>query len=305
MARAGTAKPLRAGEWKIILARSQALGVFTQPRPIADILDVRDVGRMRFRRRDLMGLLIAALASAAGARAHTGQQARTGGSKRVPIEFPPFELQASPSALRQLASGLSGWRVERIGDSAAGAWLRSSDGAVWLVAVDQRDVRSMFEVFTLRMLSMGELRARWERWESPALLDEVPEPFRHHFMTRPPAPVAPTDFDPWPLRSWRTEIVRRAEFIIEDADAGPKIGNNPNMQAAARPRAVPPEASAFCEVAAGVLFTGADGRRLLLAVDWMPMNMLVLQDATEIDTFISECELIGMEAYLQRAISTR
>ena len=49
---------------------------------------------------------------------------------------------------------------------------------------------------------------------------------------------------------------------------------------------------------------GSDRRRLLLAVDWMPMNMLVSQDATEIDTFISECELIGMEAYLQRDISS-
>jgi hypothetical protein len=111
--------------------------------------------------------------------------------------------------------------------------------------------------------------------------------------------------DPWSLRLWRTEVVRRAEYIVEGGDAGPTFGNNPNMQSAARPGALPPNASAFCEVAAGVLFSGADNRRLLLAVDWMPMNMLVLENAAEIDAFISDCEPIGMEAYLQRLISSR
>jgi hypothetical protein len=267
-----------------------------------DIIDMRDVDCMPFRRRDLMGLLVGALAGAAGVRAQTGQQSQAGGFEHVPIEFPPFDLQASPSALRQLTGDLSGWRVERMGDSVFSVWVRSSNGSVWLIAVDQRDVRPLFEVFTLGMLSMGELHEHWERWEPPALPQDVPDGFRQLLTTRPPAPVAPTEFDPWPLRSWRTEVVRRAEFIVEGADVGPTFGNNPNTQSAARPRAVPSEASAFCEVAAGVLFTGADNRRLLLAVDWMPMNM-VSEDATEINTFISDCELVSMEAYLQRQTS--
>lgn len=217
----------------------------------------------------------------------------------MPGEFPPFELQASPSALQRLTSGLSGWRVERMGSHASNLWLKASDGAIWLIGVDQRNVGPMFEVFTLAMLSMAELQERWEQWQPPVLPKEVPERLRQLLTTRPPAPVAPTDFDPWPLRSWRTEVVRRAEFIVEGGDPGPTFGNNPNLQSAARPRAVPSEASAFCEVAAGLLFTGKD-RKLLLAVDWMPMNMLVLDDSAEIAKFIADCELVGMADYLHR-----
>lgn len=213
------------------------------------------------------------------------------------VEFPPFELQANTSALRNLTSGLSGWRVERMGDSASNVWLRTSDGAIWLIGVDQRDLRPMFEVFTLGMLSLSDLHERWERWEPPVVPEGAPQDFRHLLTTRPAAPVAPRDFEPWPLQSWRTDVVRRAEFIVEGGDVGPTFGNNPNTQSAARPGAVPPSASAFCEVAAGVLFSG-EGRRLLLAVDWMPMNMLVVQDAAEISAFLAECELVSMADYL-------
>ena len=62
---------------------------------------------------------------------------------------------------------------------------------------------------------------------------------------------------------------------------------------------MPREASAFCEVAVGVLFTSQD-RKLLLAADWMPMNKQVLQDMAEISTFLADCELVGMAEYLGR-----
>ena len=39
---------------------------------------------------------------------------------------------------------------------------------------------------------------------------------------------------------------------------------------------------------------------MLLAVDWLPLNMLVSEDAVQIETFLADCELIGLEAYLQR-----
>jgi hypothetical protein len=216
----------------------------------------------------------------------------------MPVEFPSFELQASASALQQLTSSISGWRVDRLGKNVSSIWLRTSDGATWLVAVDQRDVRPMFEVFTLGMLSMSELQERWKRWAPPPLPKGLPDALLKLMATRPPAPVAPTDFEPWPLRKWRTEVVRRAEFIAEGEDVGPTVGNNPNSQSATRPRAVPPHASAFCEVAAGVLFT-SEGRSLLLAVDWMPLNMLVLQDSAEISAFIADCELVDMDDYLR------
>src|SRR4051794_6746447 len=112
---------------------------------------------MRLNRRDLVSFLVAGLAGATSGRAHAGWLTGTEATRSMPVEFPPFELQASTSALRNLTSGLSGWRVERMGNSASNVWLRASDGAIWLIGVDQRDVRPMFEVFTLGMLSMSEL----------------------------------------------------------------------------------------------------------------------------------------------------
>ena len=76
------------------------------------------------------------------------------------------------------------------------------------------------------------------------------------------------------------------------------------MQTANDPRALPVGASAFCEVAAGVLFTGDNGHRLLLAVDWMPMNMLVVENAADIGTFNSECELVSMNTFCATGLRT-
>lgn len=253
---------------------------------------------MHLGRRQMLSLVAGALAGVVGARAHSGTLTPAGGMNRVPTAFPPFELQASPVALRRLTTGLVGWRVERQGRFVSNVWLKSDDGTVWLVGVDQRDLRPLFEVFTLAMVDMAGLQERWESWRPPVIPPgDLPEGLRELLTARPPAPVAPVEFEQWPFRSWRTEVVRRAEFIVEGAE-GPTFGNNPNTQAAARPRAVPPDAAAYCEVAAGVLFTSPDDHRLLLAVDWMPMDMIVSQEATEIDTFISECELISMEDYL-------
>lgn len=249
---------------------------------------------MLLNRRHFITVLMAALTGTASGNARAGWLNQAEGVGSMPVEFPPFELQASKSALRHLTNGLSGWRIERMGNSASNVWLRTSDGSIWLIGVDQRDLRPMFEVFTL---SMSELHERWERWEPPVVPEEFPEDLRQLLATRPAAPIAPTDFEPWPLHSWRTELVRRTEFIVEGEAVGPTFGNSPNMQSAARPGTMPPSADAVCEVAVGVLFSG-EGRRLLLAVDWMPMDMLVVQDAVEISTYIANCELISMADYV-------
>lgn len=253
---------------------------------------------MRPNRRNLLCCLGAGLVGAASLSGKAASP-KARGLKSSPVEFAPFELQASTLALRQLTNGISGWRVERRGKMVSAVWLRTSDGTIWLLDVNQRDVRPMFEVFTLGMLSMSELRGRWERWKPPVLPAGVPDALRQLLTTRPAAPVAPTAFEAWPLRSWRTQVVRRTEFIVERADVGPTFGDNPNSQGAARPREVPRDASAFCEVAAGVLFT-SEAYSVLLAVDWMPMNMLILQDLPDIQAFIADCELVDMADYLRR-----
>lgn len=216
------------------------------------------------------------------------------------MEFPSFELQANGEALRHLAGGIAGWRAERMGgDRAANVWIRCGDGTMWFIGVDQRAVRRMFEVFTLDIVSIEELQERWARWEPPALPPDVPEGFRRLITTRPPRPEAPVDLNSWPFASWRTDVLRRAEFIVEGA-AGPTFGENPNSQSAVRPGQVPDDASAFCEVAAGMLFTSGRGEKMLMAVDWMPMQMIVSQDTQQIDAYLADCEQIPLAEYIQR-----
>lgn len=54
---------------------------------------------------------------------------------------------------------------------------------------------------------------------------------------------------------------------------------------------VPPEASATCEVAAGILFfTGRNGNRLLMGVDWLPQNMVVTAAPAKIDEYLPPYE---------------
>jgi hypothetical protein len=241
-----------------------------------------------------------AFVNAAVAQGQTRQRPRSGDLNRVPVEFPPFELQASGKALRQLAAGIAGWRAVPLGDKVSNVWLRGADGTAWLIGVAQHDVRPMFEVFSLYVFSMAELREQLERWQPLVLPDGVPEELRRLATTRPPPPAPPSDLEPWPFASWRAEVVRRAEFIVENVDAGPTFGNNPNVQSATRPRAVPGNASAYCEVDAGILFTRDRGRRLLMAVDWMPMHMSVIEDEARIEAFLGDCESVGMDEYILR-----
>lgn len=59
-------------------------------------------------RRHFMSFLLAGLAGAASNSAFAGSLNQVGGVGRMPVEFPPFELQANTPALRNLTSGLSG-----------------------------------------------------------------------------------------------------------------------------------------------------------------------------------------------------
>lgn len=219
---------------------------------------------------------------------------------KMPIIYPPFELQAGRSALASLGDGIASFKVERHGTSIGGVWLRDAGGRDWLVAVDQRDVRPMFEVFTLGIESIDELRARWREWKAPVVPSDMPEPLRQMMTTRPSQPVAPTDFRPWPFKTIRIDVLRRAEFIVEGVDVAGTVGDHPNSQSADVPGHVPDEASALCEVAVGLLFTDESGQRLLIGVDWMPMNLVITQEAATIDAYLSPCERIGLSAYMAR-----
>jgi hypothetical protein len=92
------------------------------------------------------------------------------------------------------------------------------------------------------------------------------------------------------------KVLRRREFIFEDVDI-PSLGSSPNMQSAALLGDIPAGANAVCEVAAGLLFTGADGTRLLIAVDWFPFNTLVSDDPAVISAYCASCEEVDIRDY--------
>lgn len=248
-------------------------------------------------RRDALNLLLGLGAVFACGRSAAAVVGVTPGMTK---RMPSFELQGTKVSLASLAR-ISGYKVESGGGRTAAVWLKADDGQVRLVTVDQRDALPMFEVFTLAVATMGELEARLKEWKPPTTIPEgVPEWMRALMMTRPTMPTLPTDFIAWPFDHWRTKVLRRAEFIVEDVPVGKTFGNNPNVQSAAHPMTVPKEASASCEVAAGILFSGAGGKRILIGVDWMPENMIVLDEPAKIDDYLRPCEAIDLSVYLER-----
>lgn len=223
-----------------------------------------------------------------------------GAPPKVTKQLPSFELQSTLASMAVLGGGIAGYSVVRGGSATYAVWLKSNDGRVRFMGVYQRELLPMFEVFTLSIATMEELEVQCRNWTPPKLPEDMPELFRTLASTRPAAPVAPFDFDPWPFKQWHTQVLRRAEFIIEDVPVGGIVGNNPNMQSAVRPMSVPPEASACCEVAVGVLFTGENGKRLLMGVDWMPENMVVTEATAKIEEYLKSCETLELAAYLER-----
>ncbi len=216
-------------------------------------------------------------------------------------QFPPFELQCDRGALSALEAGLTGFTAERFGWSTSNVWLLGDSGKIWIICVDQRDLQFKFEVFTLALETLDAVEARIAAWEPPPLASDMPDDWRRLLSERPASPTPPAEFQPWPFASWTVEALRRVEYIIEDVPPVPTlVGNNPNTQGAAQPGKAPPDASASCEVAAGLLFTGSDGRRLLIAVDWMPMSLVATQDEGEINDYVATCETVRLAEYARR-----
>ena len=205
----------------------------------------------------------------------------------TPRQHPPFQITATESTVAALCGGL---RAMSLGGKRGENWLRDGSGNTFLARVNQRDLEARFEVFSLMLLNSAELESRIKERSSFRFPEDFPAALKH-LVSREPAPlIAPDSFEPWPFEEWRTDVLYRVEFIVEGAAARGAIGSTPNIQDAARPGEVPADAAACCEVAAGLLFTGRDGGRLLLAVDWFPFDMIVSRDPHEIDDFRAVCE---------------
>lgn len=255
------------------------------------------------RRRDVIGGLGAC--AAVGASAIPMRAFADSGDERhkrsVTRQFAAFELQASATDLLSLRGGLAGFASVGAGPRTDMLWLKGSAGQIWAIGVDSRDLEFKFEVFTLAMEMQAALAHRAETAPPVQLPADAPEWMRQWAAQPRVAPMPPETFEPWPLRSWRVDVLRRAEWVIGDLQPPPPtIGDNPVAQNASKPGEVPPEAWATCDVAVGLLFTGADHQRFLIGVDWMPLNMVVTQNTAMIDQYVATCEVVELNAYVQR-----
>lgn len=79
-------------------------------------------------------------------------------------QFPPLEQRGTRDSLLSLTK-LSGHSVLATGPVISGVWLKSQNGSVRYMGVDDRTLLPKFEVFTLAIETLGELQARWRAWE--------------------------------------------------------------------------------------------------------------------------------------------
>ena len=218
----------------------------------------------------------------------------------LPGSFDPFELRASPADLDALRSGLSSYAVVSQHRWTYYVWLTDSHEKLWVISVAQRDLQFKFEVFTLALEEQADFERRMRAVVAKRLADKSPM-LREAELQRSILSPPPSDFRPWPFKSWSVHVLRRAEFEIADLDPhSATIGNNPIAQEAVKPGHVPPDALASCEVAAGLLFTGSDRERLLIGVDWAPENLVVTQDPAVIKNHLTSCELVSLGDYIRR-----
>jgi hypothetical protein len=100
-----------------------------------------------------------------------------------------------------------------------------------------------------------------------------------------------SEWQVWPFSLWHVCVATREEFIVPIARTPAMLGSGPsNAQDAVKPGCVPRDAIASAEVDAALLFFGGCGR-LLIGVDWMPLNLIVTQDEHVITDYLRCCEL--------------
>lgn len=216
-------------------------------------------------------------------------------------KFDAFELQATATDLLSLRIGLVGFASVGVGPRTDMLWLKGNAGQIWAIGVDSRALEFKFEVFTLAMETQAALVHRVETAPPVQFPADAPEWMRQWAAQPRVAPMPPETFELWPFRSWRVDVLRRAEWVVGDLQPPPpRFGDNPLAQSGSKPGEVPPEARATCDVAVGLLFTDPEHRRFLIGVDWLPLNMVVTKDAAAIDEYVAACEAIELATYIQR-----
>jgi hypothetical protein len=179
----------------------------------------------------------------------------------------PVELQADRADLAALADGILSFGVDgnASGHPVSAAWLCTATRS-FLVTTGSHDIAFRFEVFALAISAP----------QSPG----------------PP----PKHLAPWPLQKWRVDVLRRLDWIV-DPERMPPALRGTDFWSGLGPGEVPPGTEHACMVAAGLLFTGTAGGRVLIAADDFPLSLLVTQDPGVIDRYLKPCFLTPLEDY--------
>jgi hypothetical protein len=194
-------------------------------------------------------------------------------------------LQGARTHIASLSQGLTALAIDLVAGWPSGVWLQSLGAqSVFYIQVSGHEIEPGFEVFTLCIEPLISLQSR------------CAHKFANGWSPEPPLP--PAILQPWPFRFWRTQVIRRTEFIVEAAEQSGILGKHPVTQAAARRGYEPPSANTRCDVAVGLLFTGSGRNRLLIAADWFPYRMVVSDQAGEIDAYLECCDTIDLDSYL-------
>lgn len=104
-----------------------------------------------------------------------------------------------------------------------------------------------------------------------------------------PNQIEPSQIQQWPFKKWQTFVVWVFDYSV------PVKALREDWYGKDQPFGVVPEsATDACLVATGLLFSGEDGRRLLIEQGEMPLDLLVTQDEEVIASKLKGTRLVAI-----------
>lgn len=190
------------------------------------------------------------------------------------------DLEGFARSLTEISVLFNDYNPDRVGPRADLVWFKGARGTIWSVVVDDRYCEFQFEVFSL---CIENVSASWE-------INKIKWP---KYVT----PLPEINFQRMPFDVGIIHVLQRGEFILSDPGLQGAVGENPVWKSGSDPDNLPKEAEATCIVSVGLLLTGEDGSRLLVAADWFPLNLIVTQDDASIEEFTSQCTAVEISEY--------
>lgn len=193
------------------------------------------------------------------------------------IEAEPELLDAEVNDLRSLATALTGYTVSIDHERIFELWLWRGDQPPLLVTSDSRDIVFKFEVFTLAIQSPSRAQRASEQQEAAKCAID------------------------WPFLEWQVDVlwIRDWSAPLEVMPDGWHTSSE-----AQRFGAVPLGADHTCLVAKALLFTEANGQRLIVDQGEMPLELYVMTDSQLIDHGLSGAMPMPLDDYLAGAVPT-